>query len=93
MCSSAGIAEPEDHHSHGPRQGHGTRPAPPGALWNAEQPATKRIMLLVDAKIRDAHVNKAVRQLRLEGSKYDVLVTHCLQSSWAARPLSGGLSC
>ena len=81
-CLVAGIAGPEDHQSHGPSQNHGSRPEPAGALSNAGQPATKRIMLLIDAKTRDAHVNKAVRQLRLEGSKYDVLVTHLLPASW-----------
>jgi hypothetical protein len=31
-------------------------------------------MLLIEYKVRDAHLNKAVRHLRLESNKYDVLV-------------------
>ena len=41
---------------------------------SAAQLPTKRLMLLIDSKARDAHLNKAVRHLRLEGSNYDVLV-------------------
>ena len=32
------------------------------------------MLLLIESKARDAHLNKAVRHLRLEGSQYDVLV-------------------
>ena len=37
---------------------------------------TKRLMLLIEAKARDTHLNKAVRHLRLESSNHDVLVRH-----------------
>ena len=40
----------------------------------SEKLQTKRLMLLIESKARDAHLNRAVRQLRLESSKYDVLV-------------------
>ena len=43
---------------------------------------TKRLMLLIEARARDAHLNKAVRHLRLEGSNYDVLVRPTHIAAW-----------
>ena len=40
----------------------------------AAQIPTKRLMLLIEARARDSHLNKAVRHLRLESSHHDVLV-------------------
>lgn len=40
----------------------------------AAQISTKRLMLLIEARARDTHLNKAVRHLRLESSHHDVLV-------------------
>jgi hypothetical protein len=40
----------------------------------SEKQHSKRLMLLIEYKVKDAHLNKAVRHLRLESNKYDVLV-------------------
>ena len=49
---------------------HATR----GPSSPSEKLQSKRMLLLIESKARDAHLNKAVRHLRLEGNKYDVLV-------------------
>ncbi len=58
---------------------HGSRAvsAPPAA-----QLPIKRLMLLIEARARDTHLNKAVRHLRLEGSNYDVLVRPTHRAAW-----------